>query len=73
MMISPALGRVFLSSVKIAGMTSATLRRNWAETPVPIASHSAAGGSHGADSDEGGQLFRLKADSVSDRLRTAFR
>ena len=27
----------------------------------------------GADSDEGGQLFRLKADSDSDRLRTAFR
>jgi hypothetical protein len=26
-----------------------------------------------ADSDEGGQLFRLKADSVSDRLRTPFR
>jgi hypothetical protein len=26
-----------------------------------------------ADSDEGGQLFRLKADNVSDRLRTAFR
>ncbi len=26
-----------------------------------------------ADSDEGGQLFRLKADSISDRLRTAFR
>jgi hypothetical protein len=25
-----------------------------------------------ADSDEGGQLFRLKADNVSDRLRTAF-
>ena len=26
-----------------------------------------------ADSDEGGQLFRLKADSASDRLRTPFR
>src|SRR5258707_15410730 len=26
-----------------------------------------------ADSDEGGQLFRLKADSNSDRLRTPFR
>jgi 5-methyltetrahydropteroyltriglutamate--homocysteine methyltransferase len=26
-----------------------------------------------ADSDEGGRLFRLKADSVSDRLRTPFR
>ena len=26
-----------------------------------------------ADSDEGGQPFRLKADSDSDRLRTAFR
>ena len=28
---------------------------------------------HYADSDEGGQLFRLKADSASDRLRTPFR
>ena len=26
-----------------------------------------------ADSDEGGQLFRLKPDSNSDRLRTPFR
>jgi hypothetical protein len=26
-----------------------------------------------ADSDDGGQLFRLKADSASDRLRTPFR
>jgi hypothetical protein len=26
-----------------------------------------------ADSDEGGQLFRLKAASDSDRLRTPFR
>jgi hypothetical protein len=26
-----------------------------------------------ADSDDGGQVFRLKADSVSNRLRTPFR
>jgi non-heme chloroperoxidase len=32
--------------------------------------HSTGGG---ADSDEGGQPFRLKADSASDRLRTPFR
>jgi len=28
---------------------------------------------YNADSDEGGQLFRLKAASDSDRLRTPFR
>jgi DNA invertase Pin-like site-specific DNA recombinase len=33
----------------------------------------ATGRPYVADSDEGGQLFRLKADSVSDRLRTPFR
>ena len=35
--------------------------------------HTSPPKSGGCDSDEGGQLFRLKADSISNRLRTPFR
>jgi hypothetical protein len=46
---------------------------NWSLKPSGFLMIEITSSQEFADSDEGGQLFRLKAASDSDRLRTPFR
>jgi hypothetical protein len=62
---------VFIITVVAVATVSAAI--TWFVARGTIAAQKAHLATKDADSDEGGQLFRLKADSASDRLRTPFR